>query len=106
MISAVNEFKPDVLFVGMTAPKQEKWNDENKDKLEANVICSIGAVFDFYAGTITRPGKVWIKLGLEWFIRLLKEPKRMSKRYIYYGAPFVWMIISRRVGGVFNGSKS
>lgn len=106
MISAVNEFKPNVLFVGMTAPKQEKWNDENKDKLEANVICSIGAVFDFYAGTITRPGKVWIKLGLEWFIRLLKEPKRMSKRYIYYGAPFVWMIISRRIGGLFNGPKS
>jgi len=106
MINAVNAFKPDVLFVGMTAPKQEKWNDENKGKLDANVICSIGAVFDFYAGTIERPGKIWIKMGLEWFIRLLKEPKRMSKRYIYYGVPFVWMIISKKAGRIFGSGKS
>jgi len=105
MINAVNSFKPDVLFVGMTAPKQEKWNDENKHKLDANVICSIGAVFDFYAGTIERPGKIWINLGLEWFVRLLKEPKRMSKRYIYYGFPFVFMIIGKKIGKIF-GKKS
>ena len=52
MIDAVNSFRPDVLFVGMTAPKQEKWSYEHKNKLNVNVICSIGAVFDFYAGTV------------------------------------------------------
>ncbi len=88
MIAAVNAFQPNVLFVGMTAPKQEKWAHANKNKLDSNLICSIGAVFDFYAGTINRPHKIWISLGLEWLGRLIKEPKRMWRRYIYYGAIF------------------
>jgi N-acetylglucosaminyldiphosphoundecaprenol N-acetyl-beta-D-mannosaminyltransferase len=92
MIEAVNSFKPNVLFVGMTAPKQEKWSFENKDGLDTNIICSIGAVFDFYAGTVKRPNKIWIKLGLEWFIRLIKEPKRMSKRYLYYGPIYFYYV--------------
>lgn len=78
----VNSFRPDVLFVGMTAPKQEKWVNSNKDNLDAGIICSIGAVFDFYAGTLKRPPKWMINLKLEWLGRLLKEPKRMWKRYL------------------------
>lgn len=96
MIEAVNEFKPDVLFIGMTAPKQEKWVHKNKELLETKTIGSIGAVFDFYAGTVERPGKVWIKLGLEWFIRLLKEPKRMWKRYLYYGPVFIALVLKEK----------
>lgn len=89
IISEVNTFKPDVLFVGMTAPKQEKWSAEHKEALEVNgPICAIGAVFDFYAGTVSRPSETWQKLGLEWFGRLIKEPRRMWKRYIYYGIVF------------------
>ncbi len=80
IINAINHFKPDILFVGMTAPKQEKWVYENQSKIDAKIICSIGAVFDFYAETIKRPNKFWIKLGLEWLIRLIKEPKRMFTR--------------------------
>ncbi len=70
MINAINEFNPEVLFVGMTAPKQEKWVHENRHLINAPVICSIGAVFDFYAGTVKRPGKFWISIGLEWLPRL------------------------------------
>ncbi|WP_282054673.1 WecB/TagA/CpsF family glycosyltransferase [Maribacter luteus] len=89
MIREVNTFAPDVLFIGMTAPKQEKWSLEHKDSLNVKgPICAIGAVFDFYAGTVKRPGKVWRDLGLEWLGRLLKEPKRMWKRYIYNGVVF------------------
>src|SRR5690606_33861663 len=66
MVQAVNEFQPDVLFIGLTAPKQEKWAFLHKDLLDVRMICSIGAVFDFYAGTIQRPGMCWIRLGLEW----------------------------------------
>ncbi|TWJ04626.1 N-acetylglucosaminyldiphosphoundecaprenol N-acetyl-beta-D-mannosaminyltransferase [Mucilaginibacter frigoritolerans] len=95
ILDIINSFKPDVLFVGMTAPKQEKWAYEFKNKLDVNVICSIGAVFDFYAGTVKRPRKFWIRLGLEWFIRLLKEPKRMSKRYLRYGPFFIYMILKK-----------
>ena len=78
----VSRFSPDVLFVGMTAPKQEKWVHLNKEKLDARIICSIGAVFDFYAGTAKRPPQWMIKLKLEWLGRLLKEPKRLWHRYL------------------------
>jgi len=80
IISKVNSFNPDVLFIGMTAPKQEKWLYQHKDKLNFRVGSSIGAVFDFYAGTIDRPSDFWIKIHLEWLPRLLKEPKRLWRR--------------------------
>jgi N-acetylglucosaminyldiphosphoundecaprenol N-acetyl-beta-D-mannosaminyltransferase len=80
IISSINSYSPDILFVGMTAPKQEKWVFDNKNKISVNAICCIGAVFDFYSGTIKRPHPFWIKMGLEWFIRLIKEPRRLAQR--------------------------
>ncbi|NMH87638.1 WecB/TagA/CpsF family glycosyltransferase [Flavivirga algicola] len=80
MIDRVNEFNPDILFVGMTAPKQEKWVETNKKELNPTVVVSIGAVFDFYAGTVKRSSPFWINLGLEWLPRLIKEPKRLWRR--------------------------
>jgi len=103
MIRKVNAFRPDVLFVGMTAPKQEKWVYKNKDKLQAKIICAIGAVFDFYAGTVTRPSKFWQNMGLEWFIRMVKEPRRMYKRYLYYGPYFLGQIVRLKLNGSFLG---
>jgi N-acetylglucosaminyldiphosphoundecaprenol N-acetyl-beta-D-mannosaminyltransferase len=97
MVDAVNAFQPDVLFIGMTAPKQEKWAHVHKEQLGAKIICSIGAVFDFYAGTVTRPHRFWISLRLEWFIRLVKEPRRMWKRYLYYGPVFIGLILKEKV---------
>lgn len=80
MIAAVNAFKPDVLFVGMTAPKQEKWIAANRHLLQARLISGIGAVFGFYGGTTPRPPQWMIAMGLEWLGRLIKEPRRMWKR--------------------------
>jgi N-acetylglucosaminyldiphosphoundecaprenol N-acetyl-beta-D-mannosaminyltransferase len=80
IVDKINDFDPDVLFVGMTAPKQEKWLHQHKDKLNFKVASSIGAVFDFYAGTVERPSQFWIDLHLEWLPRLLKEPKRLWRR--------------------------
>ena len=80
MIATINSFQPDILFVGMTAPKQEKWVYKNQNILNARIIASIGAVFDFYSGTVQRSGPIWIKLGLEWMPRLVKEPKRLWRR--------------------------
>ena len=100
MIQKVNEFNPDILFVGMTAPKQEKWVFANKEDINANTIVSIGAVFDFYAGTIKRPGNFWIFIGLEWLPRFLKEPKRLVKRNLVSTPKFlleiIWYKIFRR----------
>lgn len=80
IISQVNAFEPDILFIGMTAPKQEKWLIKHKDDLKFKVAVPIGAVFDFYANTISRPSRFWINLHLEWFARLMKEPRRLWKR--------------------------
>lgn len=96
MISQINKFKPHVLFVGMTAPKQEKWVYNNATFLEVGHICSIGAVFDFYAENIKRAPQKWQNLGLEWLYRLIKEPKRMWKRYIVGNIHFIYYIICEK----------
>ncbi|MFD2937235.1 WecB/TagA/CpsF family glycosyltransferase [Spirosoma flavum] len=97
MVKNINNFSPDIVFVGLTAPKQEKLVHLIKENIETRLICSIGAVFDFYAGTITRPSEFWINLNLEWFIRFAKEPRRMWKRYLYYGAIFTYDIIVAKI---------
>jgi N-acetylglucosaminyldiphosphoundecaprenol N-acetyl-beta-D-mannosaminyltransferase len=96
MVASVNDFKADVLFVGMTAPKQEKWAYEHLGVLNTGHICCIGAVFDFYAGTVNRAPRWMIKMGLEWFYRLVKEPSRMWRRYLIGNSKFVWLIIKEK----------
>lgn len=80
MIEAINSSGADVLWVGMTAPKQEKWIYQNRDKLNVKFAGAIGAVFDFYSGRIKRSHAVFQKLGLEWLPRLLREPVRLWRR--------------------------
>ncbi len=80
LISIVNQFKPDVLFVGMTAPKQEKWSYTYKDEIDAQVICPVGAVFDWYAGNEKKINPIWFKLRLVWLIRTIHRPE-ILKRY-------------------------
>lgn len=79
MIRTVNIAKPDILFVGMTAPKQEKWVHANKENINVKTIASIGAVFDFYAGTYKRAPEWMLSLGLEWLHRSLGS-WRLAKR--------------------------
>jgi N-acetylglucosaminyldiphosphoundecaprenol N-acetyl-beta-D-mannosaminyltransferase len=93
MVAAINAFKPDILFVGMTAPKQEKWVHAHKAQIDARIICSIGAVFDFYAGTVQRSHPIWIKMGLEWLPRLLKEPRRLARRNFVSTPAFLWDVV-------------
>lgn len=93
MCNHINSFKPDVLFVGMTAPKQEKWVYQYHNRLNVNNICSIGAVFDFYAGNVKRSSPFWISIGLEWLPRLLKEPKRLFKRNFISTPKFILIVL-------------
>ena len=99
MCEKVNKEKPNVLFVGMTAPKQEKWVYYNEKNIEASTICSIGAVFDFYAGNVKRSSPFWINLGLEWLPRLVKEPKRLFKRNFVSSPKFVLEVLSYKLFG-------
>ncbi|WP_158847886.1 WecB/TagA/CpsF family glycosyltransferase [Algibacter sp. L1A34] len=101
MIAQVNAFSPDILFIGMTAPKQEKWGHEYKEKLHTSVICSIGAVFDFYAGTVNRAPKWILNLGMEWLYRLVKEPKRMWRRYLVGNTKFVYYVFLEKLQSLF-----
>lgn len=89
IIDRINSFKPDVLFIGMTAPKQEKWVYQNQLQTEAKVICSIGAVFDYYTHTVNRPNQWMINHGLEWLGRLSREPRRLWKRTFISGPIFM-----------------
>jgi len=93
IISKINEFQPDVLFVGMTAPKQEKWLHKHKNELDFKVASSIGAVFNFYAGTVERPSQFWIDIHLEWLPRFLKEPKRLWRRNFVSTPLFLWDVL-------------
>lgn len=97
IIEAINDFQPDVLMIGMTAPKQEKWAYQHYDLLHVGHICCIGAVFDFFAGTVNRAPQWMINLNLEWFYRLIKEPRRMWHRYLIGNIIFIGLIIKEKI---------
>jgi N-acetylglucosaminyldiphosphoundecaprenol N-acetyl-beta-D-mannosaminyltransferase len=99
MVQVINDARPDVLWVGMTAPKQEKWVEENRQNLAVPVIGSIGAVFDFYAGTYARAPHWVCRIGLEWAYRFLLEPRRMWQRNCVSAPKFLWLVLSRHVLG-------
>lgn len=99
MVKAINDANPDLLWIGMTAPKQEKWAYANWDRL--NIHChvgTVGAVFDFFAGTYKRAPMIWQRLGLEWLYRLLKEPRRMWRRYIIGNLMFCVLVFREKLG--------
>lgn len=97
IIDAIHAANPDLLWIGMTAPKQEKWTYSHWKEL--NIHChvgSFGAVFDFFAGTMKRAPMWWQEHGLEWLYRLLKEPKRMWRRYIIGNTLFLWNMVKEK----------
>lgn len=99
MIQAINDASPDLLWIGMTAPKQEKWAYQHWDKLDINCHCgTIGAVFDFYAGTSKRAPLWWQEHSLEWLFRLLMEPRRLWRRYLIGNPLFLWNIMKEKMG--------
>ena len=97
IVEAINAADPDLLWIGMTAPKQEKWTYSHWNEL--NIHChvgTIGAVFDFFAGTVERAPIWWQRHGLEWLYRLLKEPQRMWRRYIIGNTLFLWNMLKEK----------
>lgn len=75
MVNSINAFNPDVVFVGMTAPKQEKWSFYHKTKLKAGLIISIGNVFDWYAGTQKEIHPFYFKIRMAWLVRIFLRPE-------------------------------
>ncbi len=92
----IREATPDVLFVGLGSPKQEKWTDRFKDKHGAPVSVMVGISFDYVAGTVRRAPKWMQNAGLEWSWRLMMEPKRLWKRYLVNDPKFFWLIARQK----------
>lgn len=98
IIEAINKANPDLLWIGMTAPKQEKWTYTHWKELDIHChVGTIGAVFDFFAGTVERAPLWWQEHGLEWLYRLLKEPKRMWRRYIIGNTLFLKNVVKEMI---------
>lgn len=97
ILSRINACSPDLLWIGMTAPKQEKWAWEHWDRMDIHCHCgTVGAVFDFFAGTARRAPEKWQKMGLEWLYRLLHEPRRMGRRYLVGNTRFIYLVLKER----------
>lgn len=105
MVEQINAAKPDVLWVGMTAPKQETWVQANRHLLTVPLIGSIGAVFDFYAGTHSRAPEWMCRCGIEWIHRLIREPRRMWRRNFVSSPRFIALMVQRHILGAQRGLR-
>lgn len=92
MISSINQFKPDIVFVGMTCPKQEKWAIKHREKINASLMISIGNVFDWFAGTQKAIAPIWFKLRIGWLIRIFYRPE-VFRRNIGNQMLFFWHVL-------------
>ncbi|WNO07853.1 WecB/TagA/CpsF family glycosyltransferase [Teredinibacter sp. KSP-S5-2] len=89
----IAKVRPDIVFYGLTAPKQEKMINAVGKVDGVKVMSGIGAVFDFYAGKVGRPADFWCALGIEWLVRLLGEPKRLWKRTLVSAPVFMFDLV-------------
>jgi len=105
IMEEIHRAKPDILFVGMSAPKQEKWIAENLHLLQVPVCLGVGAAFDFLSGRIPRAPQQLQKIGLEWLYRLWCEPRRLWKRYLLGNAVFLSLLLRDALKQRFNGTQ-
>ena len=96
IIERVNRAGPTVLWVGMTAPKQEKWVQQHRHRLDVPLIAAVGAAFDYFAGTKKRASIATQSIGLEWLPRLLREPRRMWRRNLVSTPIFLYNILYQK----------
>ncbi|TCL70744.1 N-acetylglucosaminyldiphosphoundecaprenol N-acetyl-beta-D-mannosaminyltransferase [Hydrogenispora ethanolica] len=94
IIKLINDANPDFVWVGLGAPKQEKWMAEHQGKIKGLMI-GVGAGFDYFAGNIKRAPEWMQKNNLEWFYRLIQEPKRLLRRYLHTNCKFIWLAVIR-----------
>jgi N-acetylglucosaminyldiphosphoundecaprenol N-acetyl-beta-D-mannosaminyltransferase len=104
MIGMINAVQPNVLWVSLTAPKQDYWINDNFNKLNVNIAIGVGGAFEVTAGLIKR-APLWMqKNGLEWLYRFISDPKRLFKRYFIEAPSFIPLIILQKLGWIKNNS--
>jgi N-acetylglucosaminyldiphosphoundecaprenol N-acetyl-beta-D-mannosaminyltransferase len=98
IVRQINATRPDIVWVGLSTPKQERWMAEHRNRLDAPVLIGVGAAFDFHAG-LKRQAPRWMqRSGLEWVFRLLCEPRRLWRRYLRNNPVFVWKLLLQWLG--------
>lgn len=103
LIERINGSRPDVVWIGLGAPKQEIWAADHAGQLSAPLVLPVGAAFDFYSGRLRRAPR-WIQgLGLEWLFRLAVEPRRLWRRYLATNAVFIVLVVREQVRRMRSG---
>jgi N-acetylglucosaminyldiphosphoundecaprenol N-acetyl-beta-D-mannosaminyltransferase len=98
VIDRIHDARPDILWVGLSTPKQERWMYEHRAKLRVPVLVGVGAAFDLNSGRV-KQAPVWMQnSGLEWSFRLWQEPKRLWRRYLVNGSEFLWQVTLEQLG--------
>ena len=95
IVDQINQAQPDVLWVGIGVPKQEKWMARMRDRLDVPVMCGVGAAFDLHAGRVSQAPDWMQERGLEWTYRIAQEPRRLLPRYLYYNPRFLAAIATQ-----------
>jgi N-acetylglucosaminyldiphosphoundecaprenol N-acetyl-beta-D-mannosaminyltransferase len=98
VIATINRSRADIVWVGLSTPKQERWMFDHRARLDAPVLVGVGAAFDFHTKRIAQAPEWMRENGLEWFFRLVHEPRRLWKRYLVFGSEFVFCVLLELTG--------
>lgn len=98
IVQRIRAAAPDIVWVGLSTPKQERWMHRFRDRLGVPVLIGVGAAFDIHAGWVPQAPAWMRENGLEWFYRLLSEPKRLWRRYLILGPQFVVLVLLELLG--------
>jgi N-acetylglucosaminyldiphosphoundecaprenol N-acetyl-beta-D-mannosaminyltransferase len=100
IVDKINEARPDIVWVGISTPKQEAWMAQHVGRLHVPVLIGVGAAFDFHAGLKRQAPRWMMRVGLEWMFRLIQEPRRLGPRYLANNPLFIGLVIRQLVGGL------
>jgi len=102
VVAKINAAKPDIVWVGLSTPKQEYWMASHIDRLEAPVLIGVGAAFDFLSGNKRQAPRAIQRSGLEWLYRLATEPSRLGRRYMWIIPTFIYLAAAQLLKGRRN----
>jgi N-acetylglucosaminyldiphosphoundecaprenol N-acetyl-beta-D-mannosaminyltransferase len=94
----INVARADVVWVGLSTPKQERWMARQREALGVPVMVGVGAAFDFHTGRVAQAPRWMRENGMEWFFRLMSEPRRLWRRYLVKGSEFAWLVVLEQLG--------
>ena len=98
VIALINRCRPDIVWVGLSTPKQERWMAAHRQRLSAPVLIGVGAAFDINAGLVRRAPKILRRFGLEWAYRMAQDPRRLGGRYLRNNPAFIAKIFLQKAG--------